>query len=149
MEQLNSNSSDILKRLYDLSAQVNKYHSNVVKQQVIARMQGEAEANGYSYFHYLQTGIWLKHEAIETVSREVLKPFQTAKGKIETETVLEIETEKSKPKPFEGTFEVETEKTETVETVCLSCQKPFQNARKNKRFCNTVCKNNFNNSKRK
>lgn len=138
-----------LEKLYKLGAEAKRYSSATVKQQALDELQAKAEANGYSYFHYLQTGIWLKHEAIETVSREVLKPFQTAKRKIETETDLEVETEKSKPKPFESTFEVETEKTETVETVCLSCKKPFQNARKNKRFCNTVCKNNFNNSKRK
>lgn len=149
MEQLNSNSSDILKRLYDLSAQVNRFHSNVVKQQVLGRLQGEAESNGYSYFHYLQTGIWLKYEAIETVSREVLKPFQIAKRKLEAETDLQDETDKDTLKPFECAFEVETKKSETVETVCLNCKKPFQNARKNKRFCNTICKNNFNNLKRK
>lgn len=122
-----------IERLYKLGAEAKKYSTELVRKQALVELQAKAQSAGYSYHHWLSTGIWIKEESFETVSIGSLKPFQDTE-----QTVLE--TVKMPDKPFIGTVQ-------TVSEGCEYCGKPFSSKRA-KRFCSVQCKNSYHNQKR-
>lgn len=122
-----------IEKLYKLGAEAKNYSTELVRKQALAALQAKAQASGYSYHHWLATGVWIKEESFETVNIGSLKPFMDT-----VQTVLE--TEKTPNKPFIATVQ-------TVSEGCEYCGKPFSGTRA-KRFCSVQCKNSYHNRKR-
>jgi hypothetical protein len=72
-----------LKRLCHLALRIERYNTELVKNQARADLKCEADAFGYSYQHWQETGRWQKYTELETELKPVSKPIQ----KLETKRI--------------------------------------------------------------
>ena len=140
-----------IERLYKLGAEAKNYSTEHVRKKALAELQAKAGASGYSYNHWLATGIWVLEEDFETLRPETLSKVETLKPETVTqiETVRKVETLRQKQPTQHEKAVIETLKPETLRRkACEQCGAEFEYKRESKRFCNQECKNIYNNSKR-
>ena len=135
-----------IEKLYKLGAEAKNYSTEYVRKKALAELQAKAGASGYSFNHWLATGIWVLEEDFETLSKvETLKTETLT----QIETVRNVETLRQKQPVKQVKAQIETLKSETLRRkACEQCGTEFEYKRASKRFCNDDCKNIYNNSKR-